>query len=719
MTLPKLSTILFTLILVIIVSLAPIACTSTFWSSRNPTYGVVAPLLAINSALPFFSARINSRFQKLKYKNGLYLFAIVVASLAWISVYLLEYYLRTDLGVTSQLLVLFGTILITVLAIEIRRRQQIIERLQGLSDPEILIMVEKHLYEKGRVNLASDFSDLPLNQLTRVTAQYFTDVREAKGLEYDPKTLTISFTKAPAIRRISDQLSELRSLNARDSTKRTIAYEFASNLGFEETSGGGQFSNSTFEVIVVLPTGLESVLPPKIPIIVFCSNQTISNQQLKDLQQLQNQLDVPNRFSILIATQYAQETRERVNEELGGIGRENVVVIGQQDWVDLVTSKNSIQLELMQSVQKQIDLTFLSPYQEYAPTRLDMFYGRNKEIGRIVETIDNASVVLLGARRIGKTSLLQAAQRILETRNKKLLYLDCYHIDSYKMFFGEIADRWSIDLPNLTASSELGDFVQAVRSLGSQGRPIVFQFDEVDRLLDYDRRNNKESLFRMFRSLAQQKHCQFVFSGERQLLDQIGNPLSAFYNFAVSVQLDLLDLENSNALVETPMRLIGINFHDKLAVLHQIFLETNGHPNLIQYVCGQLVKKLSETKTRIIYVTDVEYWTGRSEFRDRYIATFWAQATPLEKAISLIVSHSDSEISMQQITNSLRMNGFSSSSDQIQRGIRYLQLSHLLTESDGHYKIRPANFSKYVQEQPYEERLQELLAEWKNFGIAS
>ena len=484
---------------------------------------------------------------------------------------------------------------------------------------------------------------------------------------------------------------------------------------FTEVKEEINHDSDVFHVTIVIPNGLESVLPYKgIPLIVFRSNQTITHEQLNDLKKLQNDLDIPNRFSIFIPIQNTIESRDQIHKVLGGISRENIVVLGRENWLDIITSKQLLHTEFMQNIQEQVDLYFLSPYQETAPTKLDMFYGRTKEISQISEAIDNVSVVLLGARRIGKTSLLQATQQVLESRKKILLYMDCYYINNILDFFGEISDKWRTYLPKLNRQSGLDDFMRAIRQLKTQNKSIVFQFDEVDRLLEFDYKNNQESLFRMFRSLAQQNYCQFIFSGERRLLDQMTNPISAFYNFAIRVQLGLLDEEKTADLVKTPMKLIGIILNNEKEALHKIFLETDGHPNLVQYLCGKLIDNLSKTKTRVIELDDINSCISKTDFRDRYLSTFWAQATPLEKAISICIDNSNVECTLQHIYPSLQKEGFDITTDQIQRGLRYLELSQLLKEENGAYQIRVTRFSSYIQQLSYDKRIQDLLIEWKD-----
>jgi hypothetical protein len=54
----------------------------------------------------------------------------------------------------------------------------------------------------------------------------------------------------------------------------------------------------------------------------------------------------------------------------------------------------------------------------------------------------------------------------------------------------------------------------------------------VDSLLNYDKKpENQETLFRTFRSLSNEKRCQYILSGEKWLMRAISNPYSALFNF--------------------------------------------------------------------------------------------------------------------------------------------------------------------------------------------
>jgi hypothetical protein len=707
---------------------APVATT------RAGQFGWVAMLAGVNVMQLVIFADVDYRFGAFRSARTVIAFVLGLLALTLAAPFVLSNLLVTvNVGTATAAVELLAGITIVVIgliALEFRRRELLSARQTGPSDEEVLLRVEGTLYRKGSADAQEDLKDLPADQISRVMAKYYTDARESHAMNYDPALQRISLERAETIGTVAAAFESARAaLGQGDVTSDPLsvpAYselvdKLASSMGFQVNADQPPYATASFIAKAATPTRLESVLPPVLPLVLFPSTQVISPTQLKELQQLQNQLDVKNRIAVLSALNQPVATREQIQKELTGFARENIVVLGERDWTDILSSKDELTLAFMRLVQQQIDLTILSPYQERAPTRLDMFYGRTQEIGTVVEAIDHASIALLGARRIGKTSVLHAVQRVLEARGKSLLYLDCYYIDNYQALFSEISDRWKDLLKGMTDKSEVSDFARSVRQLKGQApdTQLVFQLDEVDRLLHYDLTQNRETLFRMFRALAQQHDCQFIYSGERTLLTQIANPSSPFFNFAIPLSLGLLEREHAYALVAQPMQLIGVSLREHDAILTEIFEQTSGHPNLIQYLCAQLLTELSTAKTREITLELVQQVSRKSAYRDRYLETFWSQANPLEKIISIYIAEHEGGRPQRDIFEFLQGQGIEASIDQVSGGLRYLLLSQLLDERDGVYSIKARQFNECIATQAPEQWIREQASTWREFRRGS
>ncbi len=361
----------------------------------------------------------------------------------------------------------------------------------------------------------------------------------------------------------------------------------------------------------------------------------------------------------------------------------------------------------------------LSPYQTVMPAKADMFFGREEEIAQVAESIDTTSTAILGARRIGKTSMLSAIGRALEERENLLFYLDGYYVEDYAGFFAQMRTEWESD-PRFSKLdfSLYGDingftrFVADVRTLYPE-KHIVFQFDEVDRLLRHDTSDGRdEPLFRMFRSLAQKQRCQFVFSGERTFLDKLADPHSGFFNFTKPIKLGLLDEKIARELIRRPMSLIGIKLESPEKIIQRIYQQTSGHPKLIQDMCEMLLMQARQSGSLVITLQMLENVVRTFEFRENCRSTFWSQAEPQEKAMSVVICQRE-RANIDELLQELRKVGFDLTIAQIERGLRYLTLSQLLINVEKHYEIKPQCFAEYLSDFPVEEWFNSFLSEWQ------
>lgn len=608
------------------------------------------------------------------------------------------------------------------------------ERRKGPGDQTILLQVEQVLYRQGQVSATEDFSHYPEDRVKKALETYLAGHRDKQNLYYDEQTLRLSFQRSQDIALFNEKFTQLDNflLDPAFSSSSEEVKEAARSL-MEVMQLQLQFlSGHPFPLKQAVPPDfalyslrskeLESVLPTPFPFVLFLSRNAISADQLEALKQLQNELNIPSRFAVLFTIGAAGSSRSIIQQELGSkAARENVVVLDGQDWRNILADKQNVHLAFMEAVQAQVDLAIFSPYQVKGPTNTDMCYGRNDEIAQLVETISNSSFAILGARRIGKTSVLRKIQQILGERGRLLLYLDCYSIHDYVGFFNEIETYWQPCLARLAMKQykDLDGFSGFVTDLKSSypDKHIVFQFDEIDRLLNFDAQpENDELLFRRFRSLAQQQKCQFLFSGERTIIEKLPDPQSSFFNFVNPIRLSLLDQKSAGALIQEPMKLVGVTLKKSDRIVDMIYEATAGHPNLIQIICHELLENLSASRSRVITPEMVTLVIETPEFRDRYVEVFKSQANPMEQAMAVLVC-SFGPLSEHDFRTKLRQAGFEVTSSQIKHGLEYLKLSHLFTFRDGKYEIKPTKFVEAIDTSYLDEVLQDYLQEWKKLHL--
>lgn len=292
----------------------------------------------------------------------------------------------------------------------------------------------------------------------------------------------------------------------------------------------------------------------------------------------------------------------------------SLVTIGENDFKRILLSNRPAEIS-RKIILSKLSLQRISPYKIAGPADTT-FYGRADIINKISGTT-HTSFAIVGARKIGKSSLLH------KIKNNPLpkttyLYMDLDYefsnVKTYKTFVkslqAEIEKAFNIkvDFGKFPFGIDLTKLSKTIQKLSIGGKRIIFIFDEIDGLLEFDKKNNYK-LLRIFRTMSQQKHCQFIFSGFKQLYQrkrEIDNPL---YNFCEEIVLQPLDRKSAEDLITDPLKSIGIHYknpEDRELILGY----TACHPNLLQFFCKNLIEKIDQHTNvddrRVIFRDDIE-----------------------------------------------------------------------------------------------------------------
>jgi len=72
-------------------------------------------------------------------------------------------------------------------------------------------------------------------------------------------------------------------------------------------------------------------------------------------------------------------------------------------------------------------------------------------------------------------------------------------------------------------------------------------------------------------------------------------------------------------------------------LLSGIYYISGGHPNIVQRICSRLVEQANKLRIHRIALEDLEKVWASTDFRREFRETYWAEASPLEKLISLLM----------------------------------------------------------------------------------
>jgi len=290
-------------------------------------------------------------------------------------------------------------------------------------------------------------------------------------------------------------------------------------------------------------------------------------------------------------------------------------------------------------VLEKVNLTTVSPFYTRGPVPEHMFFGREREINEVRSKLRTHSVALIGGRRIGKTSTLQRILNLLKPAESDYVpfYLDCHGATNYRSFFWLINRRWEVDIPQEAAPFQFEIVIASLRQR-HPGKNIAILFDEVDSLLRYDRQeDNQETLFRTFRSLSNEKRCQFVFSGEKWLMRAMSDPYSALFNFTQDVRLEPLPPKVVHRLVAEPFEMLNVWVEESEQLIARVYEISAGHPNIVQMICQAMVEELDREgqNASLLTIEHLDRATSRRTLQEQIIQTIWGQMNPLARLVTL------------------------------------------------------------------------------------
>ena len=261
----------------------------------------------------------------------------------------------------------------------------------------------------------------------------------------------------------------------------------------------------------------------------------------------------------------------------------------------------------------------------------ELFYGRERLIQRILQTVHTNSLLLHGERRIGKTSILHQLRRRLEALDDPEYRFHPVYVDLQgtpeERFFATLADQVfdalgpladgdgpeddDAEPPRVPALArpaydhhdlvrELHGLIGALQAASSKRIKVVLLIDEVDELNDYDPRVNQKLRSLFMKGFAE--NLVAVVAGVR-IRREWEKEASPWYNFFEEIEVAPIAPEDARELVLRPIR--GV-FRVEPGVAERIVAASGGKPYPIQRRCLALVNRAHEEGRRTITVADVE-----------------------------------------------------------------------------------------------------------------
>jgi hypothetical protein len=251
----------------------------------------------------------------------------------------------------------------------------------------------------------------------------------------------------------------------------------------------------------------------------------------------------------------------------------------------------------------QLPPATLSPYKTTGPVTGDVFFGRQGELRRIIET-PRTHHAIVGARRIGKTSLLLALRERINGPDYHdsmiAAYVDAGHDTKMSLFQEHII----VELCAMTEAKPKtfpwidpgpSFFHDLKHALRYTGYTFLILVDEIDAILAGN--DNEKELETFIRSAANGGHVRFVCAGYKTLYSKLQDRSSPLHNLFESIALGPLKLPEAEELVRVPMSHIYVDVANE-NVLNLLLERGSTFPWLLQAMCNLLLESLDEEHGR-------------------------------------------------------------------------------------------------------------------------
>lgn len=350
--------------------------------------------------------------------------------------------------------------------------------------------------------------------------------------------------------------------------------------------------------------------------------------------------------------------------------------------------------------------------------RDDEFVGRKqlmRELQKLWVTPENKhSLLLIGLRRMGKSSLLEKVRRDGLGKHLIPVYVDLQGQQDLHTFYREVVKEschlLSIDHYKLDAKDLNYSFLQFIAYLKQQhlvNRYLLIMIDEANYLADPTR--DYAGLQDTLRALMQtaEQPVLLLFCGTHELREGANDYQSILFNTCKTQYVSYVTDNEAHEILTKPAR--GFLEYDPQA-LALGFKLTAGHPYLLQLLGAKIIEQFDQaviaSKERSNYVIydDMEAaGNALSEDDNKAFSTYWLDAEVHEQFVFSLMADYLDEINHEAISLEGILTEAKQYRVELNRRLtfqaikRYLQ-QNLLIRFDGYYAFRIPLFRRWINQ---------------------
>jgi hypothetical protein len=246
---------------------------------------------------------------------------------------------------------------------------------------------------------------------------------------------------------------------------------------------------------------------------------------------------------------------------------------------------------------QDLGTVLFDPYQPDKPASGWRFFGRRRELDRLLNSDESFFVV--GSRKIGKTSLLNAVKEQLQERGEavytpKLQYLSNAH-QVVEAILLELSARDMATAQRRKRVLNEDMLASVLKTISARRGRVTLILDEVGNVV-FNNRQEDWRVFGMLREFSHSGKVRVIMSGFQEFFikqaDEFAGP---FVNFAGVMRLGgFQDSEIEELLVE-PLKLWG-RVDDSSALLRMVTAKVGHHPYFLQYLGQEVFRTMFERR---------------------------------------------------------------------------------------------------------------------------
>jgi hypothetical protein len=351
---------------------------------------------------------------------------------------------------------------------------------------------------------------------------------------------------------------------------------------------------------------------------------------------------------------------------------------------------------LAASFCSQFNVSELNPYSITRSAAGSMFFGRDRELRRLLEDPDSFAIV--GPMRIGKTSLVK--QYLKSGKRKGNLWaLNSTWIDFYecpKKTSDAIARTIAMALEPSARSDRItsNDLVAFLKYQGNRrGHPVNLILDEVDEICSLD-------VFDRLAEGVKNEYCRVTLCGRGLLFRRASYGL--LKGRLEMIRLEPLDKHSATRLFSEPLAALGFTFDDRARFELRTLELTGRLPHMLQHYGRKLVELATEESTRTLKASHLdllgmdlqtaEYVT--SPLRDLY--------DPALKLMALVMLKTTrGSFTPADVQMAARTHGIDWSHEESLDACNDLVVNNILVWDAGRYRVASASLPHYAEQLGY------------------